>query len=107
MVKNVLVLGAGMVSRPLIKYLLDLPDIKVTMASRTVSKAEKIINDHPDGKAVALNVNDDSQLERLVSESDLTVSLLPYTYHVKVANLCIKHKKHMVTTSYVSYESYS
>ena len=37
-----------------------------------------------------------------MSESDLTVSLLPYIYHVKVAKFCIKHKKQMVTTSYVS-----
>ncbi len=104
MVNNVLVLGAGMVSRPLIRYLLEKPDIKVTMASRTVSKAEKIINNHPNGKPIALNVKDDSQLEKLVSESDLTVSLLPYSYHVKVAKQCIKHKKNMVTTSYVSQE---
>jgi len=40
----------------------------------------------------------------LVKDSDIVVSLLPYTYHVTVAKLCIKHKKHMVTTSYVSEE---
>jgi saccharopine dehydrogenase-like NADP-dependent oxidoreductase len=28
--------------------------------------------------------------------------MLPYTYHVKIAEFCIKHKKHLVTTSYVS-----
>jgi saccharopine dehydrogenase-like NADP-dependent oxidoreductase len=72
------------------------------MASRTVSKAEKIINNHPRGKAIALNVKDDKLLENLVYESDLVVSLLPYIYHAKVAELCIKHKKPMVTTSYVS-----
>jgi saccharopine dehydrogenase-like NADP-dependent oxidoreductase len=102
--KKVLVLGAGMVSKPLVRYLLDQPDFSVTMASRTVSKAEKIINEHPDGEALSLNVKDDDMLEKLVSEADLTVSLLPYTYHVKVAELCIKHKKHLVTTSYVSDE---
>ncbi|MCK4366286.1 MAG: saccharopine dehydrogenase NADP-binding domain-containing protein, partial [Thermoplasmatales archaeon] len=99
---KVLILGAGSVSRPIVRYLLDHPTFSVTMASRTVSKAEKIIDSHPYGTAVELNVNDDALLEKLVSESDLTVSLLPYTYHVKVANLCIKHKKHLVTTSYVS-----
>lgn len=102
--KKVLVLGAGMVSKPLVRYLLDQPNFSVTMASRTVSKAEKIINGHPDGEALSLNVKDDAMLEKLVSEADLTVSLLPYTYHVKVAELCIKHKKHLVTTSYVSDE---
>lgn len=99
---KVLILGAGLVSRPIVRYLLDHPTFSVTVASRTVSKAEKIINKHPYGTAIELNVNDDALLEKLVSESDLTVSLLPYTFHVKVANLCIKHKKHLVTTSYVS-----
>jgi len=104
--KNVLVLGAGMISKPLVRYLLDHPDYYVKMASRTVSKAEKIIDCHERGEAKALNVSDDVQLEKLVSESDVTVSLLPYAYHVKVAKLCIKHKKHLVTTSYVSDEMY-
>ena len=102
MTNKILVLGAGMISRPLVRYLLDQPGFSVTMASRTVSKAEKIINGHPDGTAISLNVSDNALLEKLVSESDLTVSLLPYIYHVKVAKLCIKHKKHLVTTSYVS-----
>lgn len=104
MSKNVLILGAGMVSRPMIRYLFENTDYHVTMASRTVSKAEKIIDGNPKGTAISLNVKDETLLEKLISESDLTVSLLPYTYHVKVANFCIKHKKQMVTTSYVSEE---
>jgi saccharopine dehydrogenase-like NADP-dependent oxidoreductase len=104
MSNNILILGAGLVSRPLVRYLLYLPEFKLTMASRTVSKAEKIIDGHPDGTAISLNVKDEAQLEELISKSDLTVSLLPYIYHVKVANFCIKNKKHMVTTSYVSPE---
>ena len=102
MTKNILVLGAGLVSRPMIRYLLDQPGFFVTMASRTASKAKEIIDGHPSGKAIELNVDNDALLEKLVSESDVVVSLLPYTYHVKVANLCIKHKKQMITTSYVS-----
>ncbi|MDH7517722.1 MAG: saccharopine dehydrogenase C-terminal domain-containing protein [Candidatus Thermoplasmatota archaeon] len=100
--KKILVLGAGMISRPMIRYLLDQPDFHVTMASRTVSKAEKMINGHPRGEAFELDVNDDKKVESFVSKADVVVSLLPYTYHVKVAEMCIKHRKHMVTTSYVS-----
>ncbi|OQY46383.1 MAG: saccharopine dehydrogenase [Anaerolineaceae bacterium 4572_78] len=99
--KNVLVLGAGLVSRPLINYLLD-KGYKVKVASRTVSKAEALVAGHAHGSAEALNVNDEAHLERLVAECDVAVSLLPYTYHVKVGKLCIKHKNHLVTTSYVS-----
>ncbi len=98
---KVLVLGAGMVSRPLVKYLLE-KDFFVTMASRTLEKAEKIINGHKNGKALLLNVKDEKSLEELVKNNDISVSLLPYVYHPKVAKLCIKHKKHLVTTSYVS-----
>jgi saccharopine dehydrogenase-like NADP-dependent oxidoreductase len=102
--KNVLVLGAGMVSAPIVRYLLEQPEIHVTMASRTVSKAEAIIDNHPDGTAVSLDVEDKKTLESLISTSDVVVSLLPYAYHVEVAKYCIAHKKHMVTTSYVSEE---
>ena len=100
--KRVLILGAGLVSRPHVNYLLDQHDFFVTVASRTVSKAEKLVGDHPRGKAISLNVKDDEKLEELVSENDLAVSLLPYTYHVKIAKLCMKYGKNMVTTSYVS-----
>ena len=106
--KHVLVLGAGMVSRPLVRYLLDQSDITVTMASRTVSKAAKIIDNHPNGVPVALDVKDEDKLENLVLQADdVVVSLLPYIYHVKVAELCIKHRKHLVTTSYVSNEMHA
>jgi saccharopine dehydrogenase (NADP+, L-glutamate forming) len=100
--KKILVLGAGMVSRPMIQYLLEQPDYHVIMASRTVSKAEQMIRGHQEGEAFSLDVNDDTKLEEFVSKADLVVSLLPYSYHVKVAELCIQHKKPMVTTSYVS-----
>jgi saccharopine dehydrogenase (NADP+, L-glutamate forming) len=98
---KILVLGAGLVTRPHVRYLLDVPDLKVVVASRTVSKAEALVNGHPRGKAVALNVDDDNKLEELIRQSDLSVSMLPYAYHPKVAALCVKHRKHMVTTSYV------
>jgi len=101
--KNVLVLGAGMVSRPLVRYLLD-NGFNVVMASRTVSKAEKIINGHPNGKAISFNVDDEDLLEKLIIDCDVAVSLLPYVYHFKVAKFCIKYRKHLVTTSYVSNE---
>ncbi len=105
--KKVLVLGAGLVSRPHVRYLLDVPDFEVTVASRTVRKAKALVNDHPQGKAVALDVKDELALEDLIRETDLAVSMLPYVYHPKVAALCVKHKKHMVTTSYVKEEMHA
>ncbi|HPZ08086.1 MAG TPA: saccharopine dehydrogenase C-terminal domain-containing protein [Candidatus Eremiobacteraeota bacterium] len=100
--KKILILGAGLVSRPLVKYLLD-RGIKLLVASRTVSKAEDLIEGHPDGEALAFDiVKNPSLLDELVPRVDLVISLLPYTYHVQVAEACLRFKKHMVTTSYVS-----
>lgn len=100
--KKILVLGAGMVSRPIVRYLLGQPDFHVIMASRTVSKAEQMIDGHTQGEAFSLDVTDDKKVEECVSKADVVVSLLPYTYHVKVAEMCISHTKHLITTSYVS-----
>jgi len=101
--KKVLVLGAGLVSRPLVRYLLDQPDFKVTVASRTVSKADALVGGHPDGSTTALLADKDpDKLESLISDHDLAISLLPAPLHPVVARLCIKHGKHMVTTSYLS-----
>ncbi len=100
--KKVLILGAGMVSKPIVRYFLKQNNILVSQASRTVSKAKNIIDGHANGEALELDVSDNSRLEILVEKADVVVSLLPYIFHPKVAKLCIKHKKHLVTTSYVS-----
>ena len=102
--KKVLVLGAGLVTRPHVRYLLNVPDFEVTVASRTVSKAESLINGHPQGRAVALDVSNEAELEALIREADLAVSMLPYAFHPTVGRLCVKYGKHMVTTSYVKDE---
>jgi saccharopine dehydrogenase-like NADP-dependent oxidoreductase len=100
--KNVLVLGAGLVSKPGVTYLLKQKNISVAVASRTVSKAENLIKGFPNGKAVQLNVENEEQLAQLIKANDIIVSLLPWVHHLKVAKLCLKHNKHMATTSYVS-----
>ncbi len=100
--KNVLILGAGLVARPMVEYLLKQSGFEVTIASRTLSKAEKLVSGASNGRALELNVDNSAQLEALVKKADLVVSLLPYTYHVKVAEMCLAHSKQMVTTSYVS-----
>lgn len=101
---HVLILGAGLVAGPMVRYLLEQPDIQVTVASRTVSKAQTLVGEHAQGKALALNVEDDAALEEMVKQADLVVSLLPYVYHLQVAKQCLAHSKHLVTTSYVKPE---
>ena len=104
--KKVLILGAGLIARPAIRYLLD-AGVAVTQASRTVRKAQAMIEGHPSGTALELDMSGDGigdRLEELVRETDLVVSLLPYMFHPDVARACLKFGKNMVTTSYVSEE---
>jgi len=102
--KNILVLGAGHVSRPLVKYLLARTPCRVTLASRSRDKVERILGGHPRGVPVQLQIEDDTALEELIRSADVIVSLVPYLYHVKVAELAIRHRVNVVTTSYVSPE---
>jgi saccharopine dehydrogenase (NADP+, L-glutamate forming) len=99
--KSVLVLGAGLVTRPLVQYLLK-HGFKVRVASRTVSKAEKLIGDHPSGEAIQWTVDKKDELRKMIGEADLAISLLPASYHAEVARTCIELRKNMATTSYVS-----
>ena len=104
--QKVLILGAGMVARPIIRYLLD-SGFAVTQATRTISKARTMIDNHPDGAALELDMSGaqvGDRLRALIGESDIVVSLLPYVFHTGVAKMCLETGKNMVTTSYVSDE---
>jgi saccharopine dehydrogenase (NADP+, L-glutamate forming) len=103
-VKRVLILGAGLVAGPHVRYLLNVEGLAVTVASRTLDKAERLIGGAPNGSAVELDVRDEKALDGLVAAHDLSVSLLPYAHHPTVGRLCVNHRKPMVTTSYVKDE---
>jgi len=103
MSQNVLILGAGLVARPIVNHLLS-KGYAVTVASNTPERATQMIGGHPSGNPVFWDAADEASLDALVASHDLTVSLLPYTFHVMVARHCIAHKKNMLTTSYVKPE---
>ena len=107
---SVLVLGSGLVCPPLVHYLSSY-GYRLTLASRTVAKAQAIISALPPTsaahvKAVAYDIETDDAsltgLSPLIASHDLTVSLLPYIYHVRAAQEALRHRKHFFTTSYIS-----
>ncbi|SLM32469.1 putative Saccharopine dehydrogenase (NADP+, L-glutamate-forming) [Desulfamplus magnetovallimortis] len=102
--KKILILGAGLVARPLVRYLLASPDIEITLADQMKEKAEELIGNDPSGTAIAMDVNNREVLGKRVAEADIVISLLPWTLHPMVARLCLDHKKHLVTASYVKDE---
>ncbi|MCF7826469.1 MAG: saccharopine dehydrogenase NADP-binding domain-containing protein [Candidatus Marinimicrobia bacterium] len=104
MSKHVLILGAGLVSQPIIDYLFKNTNYILTVADIIEENAIKAIADHPRGKSAALDVKNADLLGQLVAEADLVVSLLPYALHGTVAKHCLQAEKHMVNASYVSDE---
>lgn len=101
-IKKILVFGSGMVSRPGVTYLLGKENLSVTVASNELPAAQRLVKGFKNGKALLIDINDKPTVDTLVKEHDIIVSLLPWVFHVQVAELCIKNNKPMATTSYVS-----
>lgn len=102
--KKILVLGAGLVAGPLVKYLMDSPEIEVVLAARDQKKAELLVGDSPSGSIVSLNMDDVPSLKEMINGVDLVVSLLPWTFHPMAANLCLELDTNFLTASYVKEE---
>src|ERR1035437_7178928 len=101
--KKVLILGAGLVVKPMVTYLLQ-RDYQVTIASPMKDRAEEMIQGNPHGIAEDWTMDEDEKLGEMIRDHDLTVSFLPYVFHVQVAKKCLEFKKNMVTASYVKPE---
>uniref|UniRef100_A0A098D1D9 Saccharopine dehydrogenase n=1 Tax=Gibberella zeae (strain ATCC MYA-4620 / CBS 123657 / FGSC 9075 / NRRL 31084 / PH-1) TaxID=229533 RepID=A0A098D1D9_GIBZE len=101
MPQSALLLGSGFVATPAVEVL-SKAGVHVTVACRTLASAKNLAGTFDNTKAVSLDVNDSAALEQAVSEHDITISLIPYTFHAAVIKAAIKAKKNVVTTSYVS-----
>lgn len=102
--KRIGVLGAGLVSRPLVRHLLGHDDLEVRVADADGERAGAVVGGHPRGRALALSVADAAGLDRFAAECDVLVSLLPCALHVAAAKAALARRRPLVTTSYVSPE---
>ncbi|MEO6884255.1 MAG: saccharopine dehydrogenase C-terminal domain-containing protein [Bacteroidia bacterium] len=105
--KNILIIGAGRSASSLINYLLQHSaslDTTVTVGDISLALAEQKTNKHPNGKAIAFDVNNSAQRENEITKAAVVVSMLPASLHYLVAKDCLRLKKHLVTASYVSKE---
>jgi saccharopine dehydrogenase (NADP+, L-glutamate forming) len=98
--KRLLVLGAGFVAGPLVRYFLERSDVDVVVADLDLERARGQAGSHPRGTAVALDFRDAEATRREISRADVVASLLPHVFHPDVARFCLAEKKNMVTTSY-------
>jgi len=102
--KRVLVLGAGLVARPALRYFLTHPDYRIVVGTDDLARGERLMGEHPRGQVVRLDVRDENALAPLVEEADAVLSLLPAELNPEVAKVVIRHRRPMINTSYVSAE---
>ena len=102
--KKILVLGAGLVARPAVRYLLENTQCHIQVADQVKEKAQALVAGHSRGQAFALDAADKARVSQLVADAHIVVSLLPWTMHAQIARMCLEHKRHLVTASYVKEE---
>ena len=103
--KRVLVLGTGYVVKPMVDYFIDKCKYEVLVASRDNDHSGLIIAGRPLGKRVLWHATPPyEELDDMVKDVDLVVSMIPPSMHVVVAKACLKYGINMVTTSYISPE---
>ncbi len=101
--QKVLILGAGLVSKPAIIYLLE-RNYFVTIAAMDIEPVQFLKSQYSNVELIQWTTNQTQQLDTMVADHHITVSLLPFKFHPMVAEYCIKQKKPLVTTSYVKPE---
>ena len=105
--RTILLLGAGLSSPSLIRYLLNEAQkfnwqLKVVDQNKALV-LEKLAN-HPRGEVLSFNALDAVARRSAIQDAELVISMLPAKFHPEVAADCIDLKTHLITPSYISSE---
>ena len=98
--KHVHWLGAGLSSIPGIRRLAKNLE-NFTVWNRTLHKAQESIS-HINKESVKAKEFDIEEIFRQTQPGDIVISQLPTTEHFKIATLCLEHKCHFASTSYLN-----
>ena len=105
---RLLLLGAGRSASALLDYLLThAPAEKwfLTVADTDTARLAPVLAAHSEyTRPVAFDAHNAAQLDELVSQADVVISMLPAAWHAAVAQACLRHRRHLATASYVSPE---
>jgi saccharopine dehydrogenase-like NADP-dependent oxidoreductase len=105
--KVVLVLGAGLSSSSLFRYLISHSkdnDWRLIIANASIDVLSEKYGSITEIELVELDASDKARREQLIARSNLVISMLPARFHVEVARDCIDAGIDLITPSYVSQE---
>ena len=107
MVRTILVIGAGKSTSYLLDYLLKKSDgenIRLKIGDLHPENIPEKFSKHPNCSVFSLDIFNEADRKKAVSEASIVVSMLPASLHINVARDCIEFEKHFITASYVSDE---
>ena len=105
--KTILILGAGLSSSSLVRYLLNNStqyNWQVRIVDQDLELVKRKINGNPNGVALSFNALSPDERRPEIEKADLVISMLPARFHLDVAKDCIALKTNLITPSYISPE---
>jgi len=105
--QTILIAGAGKSSIHLIHYMLSHAarnKWRVIVADSDANAIAEKTNGNPFAEIAAIDITKTVQREPLVARADIVVSLMPPNLHILLAQDCLKHRKNLITSSYITPE---
>lgn len=105
--RRILLIGAGKSTSSLVKYLKEKSEkeqLQIIIGDLSLENAEKFADNHPNTKAIQLDIFKAEERQTAIKEADIVISMLPARFHIEVAKDCVNFNKNLVTASYVSDE---
>ncbi|MFN3138615.1 MAG: saccharopine dehydrogenase family protein [Allomuricauda sp.] len=105
MARTILVVGAGKSTSYLLDYLLEKSaeeQIHLNIGDLNPENIPDKFASHPNCTVFQLDIFNETERKKAVSEASIVVSMLPASLHINVAQDCLEFEKHFITASYVS-----
>lgn len=101
--KQIVLFGAGKSATVLIDYLIresTQQSWQITVADASLELVLSKTQEHPNTRALAIDITNETDRQSVIREADLVISMMPPALHILIAHDCIRFEKHLLTASY-------
>jgi saccharopine dehydrogenase-like NADP-dependent oxidoreductase len=98
--KHVLILGAGRIARPCVKYLQQVEGLELTIVEASRENLDRVTGRHPRTTTLNLALPADAAGFLKAQKPDLVLSLLPTEFRNRVAEACLEAGANLMFPSY-------
>ena len=105
--RNILIIGAGKSTAYIVKYLTSKSlkeNLFIKVGDIDLNSAKNLVDGQKNVNAIEFDIFNKSNSSKEIAQSDIVISMLPAKFHILVAKECLKHRKSLLTASYISDE---